>query len=148
MVEFERRWERCPCLSHRLSREWYGVTGDSYNTHVVPVIGAMTAGSYMAKYLDKAFMARRELEKLGVLRRWSTSRGWPGGGRLQLKQSEGAGGPGWSKRVMRPLASSVEVGGPDELMERFGEDLTLALSEKAKQRKGFREMERMVRHVN
>ena len=84
---FLRRFADCDCLSHAFSREWKEVTGDSWIVHAVPVTGAAGAGAYMAKYLAKEFDAERGKE-LGMRRRYSTSRGWPGSGKLKLAASD------------------------------------------------------------
>ena len=132
--KFRSRMEDCDCLSHRFSREWKAITkGESYIWFAIPVAGAAKAGSYMAKYLDKAFDGKRAGE-LGMKRRWSYSKGWPGGGRLRLAMSKDAGGPGWRwTQFYKGVDKDYDVeSGPNdpELMERHGEDMTLALSEK------------------
>lgn len=72
------RWYTCECLSHKASRIWWEITKDSWNTHVVPVLGERGAAAYMGKYLGKGFA-------LANGRRWSSSRGWPGAGRMRLQ---------------------------------------------------------------
>jgi len=82
------RFNSCACLSHRAARAWKAITG-SYIVHAIEVSGAKGAGRYMGKYLHKTF-----LDPV-FTRRWATSHGWPGAGKLQLKQTmEG----GWEKR--------------------------------------------------
>lgn len=76
---------------------WREVTGDSWIVHTVPVLGRRGAGSYLAKYMAKDHVQRGALVAAGFNRRWSTSRGWPGGGRIRLAQSKSAGGPGWDR---------------------------------------------------
>ena len=84
---FRRRFDTCECWSHQLSRVWKEVTGDSYIVHSVPVISARRAGAYLGKYMATDFEHRVAMEKLGFKRRWSTSAGWPGNGRLRLRQT-------------------------------------------------------------
>ncbi len=98
------------------------MTGDSYIVHVNPVVGAWKAGSYMAKYMVKEFESERA-KTLGMARRWSSSRGWPGSGRLCLAQTERGG---WTRSSFRfGNVDSDIVGGPAHLMRRSGDNLTL-----------------------
>ena len=83
-VYLRRLLDGCECLAHRFSRVWYGVTGDSFMVHASPVAGGRDPGDYMGKYLDKSFDAERA-KALGMRRRWSSSRGWPGSGRMRLE---------------------------------------------------------------
>lgn len=71
----------CQCMAHRISRQWFIVTGDSFIVHSGPILGASWAADYLAKYLEKAFHYR---EATGMERRWSTSREWPGIKRVRL----------------------------------------------------------------
>ncbi len=84
----------------------------------------------MGKYLSKTFAREERQETLGMERRWSSSRGWPGNSQLELAQtSEG----GWLKREFRPGHVDVEdLGGPEDLLERKGEDLVKEFTKKAK----------------
>ena len=94
--DYERRFADCECLAHTFSRAWYAVTGDSYIVHAIPVLGAKGGAAYMAKYVSKTFGMEGRLKALGMARRWSSSRGWPGSGRMRLAPSaEG----GWYERV-------------------------------------------------
>lgn len=52
--------------------------------HAVPVFSSSGSANYLAKYLIKGEMDRKALEELGFKRRFSISRGWPGGKRLRL----------------------------------------------------------------
>lgn len=97
-----RRFETCLCLAHVVARVWWMVTGDSYIVHTVAVTDAKGSGSYMAKYMTKSF-GKERARALGMSRRWSTSKGWPGNGRLQLAQTVGAG---WAQ--VEYLASTVD----------------------------------------
>ena len=101
-ARFLRTAGSCSCVSHALSAMWREVTGDSWVVHAVPVLGRRGAGSYLAKYMAKDHVQREALIEAGFNRRWSTSRGWPGGGRIRLAQSNSAGGPGWDRVDMIP----------------------------------------------
>ncbi len=94
--QYERRFETCECLAHSIARHWYAVTGDSYVVHATPVLGPRGAAAYMAKYLAKTFGNEGRLKSLGMARRWSSSRGWPGAGRQRLAPTVHEG---WYERV-------------------------------------------------
>lgn len=88
--------KECDCLEHVTAKLWYEATGDSYVVDAREVMGARGAAVYLAKYLTKSAMSFDRLEDLGFKRRWSRSRNWPGGEKLQLRQTvEG----GWAKIV-------------------------------------------------
>lgn len=83
--------------------------------------------------MEKSFAWDRRIELLGMERRWSSSLGWPGSGVLELaRTADGrAGGPGWEYQYFKPGHVDVEkLGGPEDLLERSGEDFVLAASEK------------------
>jgi len=121
---YQSNFERCGCLAHVWAREWKEVTGDSYIVHAIEVTGALAAASYMAKYMGKEFDGERA-KALGMARRWSTSRGWPGNGRLRLRQTEEGG---WARSTWAPHHVGEDIaGGPKALLVRSGLDLTLAL---------------------
>ncbi len=91
---FLRRWNTCPCLSHKLARVWSAVqNGESWIVHCVPVRGAGGAAVYLAKYMAKEFDGER-MEVLGMKRRFSKSRNWPSEPRARL---EGSHGKGWRR---------------------------------------------------
>ena len=96
--QYLRHWKTCDCLAHEFSRAWFSITGDSFIIHATPVLGARGAGAYMAKYMVKTFGAETRLKALGMARRWSSSRGWPGSGQLRLAPTEGCG---WTTRTFR-----------------------------------------------
>lgn len=127
---FRARLAVCTCLSHVWARAWIKVTGDSYICFVVPVVNARGAGSYLAKYLAKSLGVRKKLRSLGFVRRWSTSRGWPGNGRLRLKERN------WTRHVMYPGWSPRRPEGahPPSMMERTGALPLLTASEKGARR--------------
>ncbi len=54
--------------------------------HSIPVENTQGAGGYMSKYMQKEF--NEEVAKaLGMVRRWSNSRKWPGRGKIELKHT-------------------------------------------------------------
>lgn len=124
------RFDTCECLAHELARTWYGITGDSWIVHTVPVVGGEGAGGYMAGYLGKKFMSDERQELLGMSRRWSSSHGWPGSGKLKFKQTEEGG---WAERQFRKgHVDEGILGGPADLMIRVGENITLKKAETGK----------------
>ncbi len=129
---YRRVFDRCDCLSHRIARHWQGVTGDSYIVLGTPVTGAVGAGSYMGKYLGKEFDGARA-EVLGMARRWSNSRGWPGRGRRHLRQTDNGG---WDRHSFRWGHWDDDlVGGPVDLLERTGDELMKVLDERKARRR-------------
>ncbi len=134
------RLATCPCLAHTFAREWLAITGDSYIVFATPVTEPGTAGGYLAKYMEKTF------DGDWVTRRFSTSRGWPGGGRIRLAQTVDKGwdhivrwGPGRFDGV-RNLNAREE-----DLLERVGEDLTKEKALKSSKRRAQREYEGIIR---
>ena len=91
----------CDCLAHAVSRAWEEITGDSWVVHTMAVIGANRAGGYLCKYMGKEFDGERA-EALGMERRWSRSRDWPGIRRNRLAWSKAAGGIGFPRAVYSP----------------------------------------------
>ncbi len=144
IAQYRARFGTCHCLAHRIARQWYAVTGDSYIVHACEVLSGPYAGWYMGKYLDKTFLIEQRVERLGFARRWSTSAGWPTYGKAQLKQTtEG----GWEKREFRPgKVEEKDLGGPESLLERVGDPRVLAKIAKAKNQRSAIELERMTRH--
>ncbi len=145
MARFRRRMRDCSCMSHLFSREWLGLTGDSFMWFAVPVTNAATAGSYLSKYFAKDFDNERRKE-LGMSRRWSTSRGWPGNGRVRLVVPEG----GWSHIRKWPRSRFLDYGGnlnPHEgdLLERTGGERMLALTKRSAERAKVTEVKRRLR---
>ncbi len=96
IASYDKRWLDCECVAHEFSRTWFAVTGDSYVVHTTPVSNGLGAGNYMAKYLSKTFGSEARLKELGMSRRWSSSRGWPGSGQLRLDPSVNGE---WTERV-------------------------------------------------
>ena len=139
---YRRRFDACDCLSHSLARPWYELTGDSDIVHAIPVVGAEGAGGYMAKYLEKTFGMEDRLKAVGMSRRWSSNRGWPGAGRLRLKQTEDGG---WAQRKYekgRIPVESLVTGG--DISERAGEMLTKVYLDK---KAGMAAPKRLIRLV-
>lgn len=123
--EYIRRIPSCDCVAHIFARAWLAVTGDSFMCFAIEVDNAVGAGGYLAKYVDKTFVDR---EWKG--RRYTTSRQWPGGGKLQLRVTlEG----GWDHIRMWPGAKFGGMGekqlNPHEadLLDRVGTDLMFAI---------------------
>lgn len=106
---------------------WFEITGDSYIVHVMEIVGAAGAASYMAKYVAKTFDGRIA-EGLGMRRRWSSSGGFPFGGLIKLAQTEKGG---WKTRTWRKTIDG-EAGGPEDLLERVGDLEVLAMTRKRK----------------
>lgn len=128
--KYKERMDDCDCLAHELSRVWYSVTGDSWIVHATPVLSGDGAGAYLGKYMQKMLMTEGRSDILGMERRWSSSRGWPGSGRLRLAQTEKGG---WIAREFKHgFISDSDCGGPSDLLERSGDNLTIAHAEKAK----------------
>lgn len=82
---FLRRFDSCGCLSHMASRVWKEVTRDSYIVHAQGVVSPKGMGTYLAKYMMKDF----GMDRVAAMqsRRWANSRGWPGRGRLRLRNT-------------------------------------------------------------
>lgn len=129
----------CLCLSHRMSRVWESITG-AWHVHTAPVTGAAGAAGYLGKYLSKGAYVRQGLEALGFKRRWSSSRGWPGNGRLRLKQTmEG----GWDYVDMFPGAGRGRQHLEDHYTEvsdkglavRVGTDIAVALAKRGRMKR-------------
>ncbi len=123
---FDRRFDSCECVAHRIAREWYELTGDSRIVHANWVTSARKGANYLAKYLGKEFDAPRAAT-LGMARRWSSSRTWPGTGRLRLVQTD----RGWDRvRFSEGHIQEALTGGPDSLTARNGNDLTERIEER------------------
>ena len=92
--------------------------------------------------MEKTFAYGERESVLGMKRRWSTSLGWPGNGKLELKRTLGEG---WWRTQFRPgHVDDAELGGPQDLMERVGEDLVEAMRAKAAIRKVVTKMRRVL----
>lgn len=128
IVAYMDRFDSCECAAHCLAREWKAVTGDSWIVHTIAVTSAKGAGGYMAKYMGKEFNEERAAA-LGMVRRWSTSRSWPGSGRLRLLRTLGEG---WRRAVYAPWSVESDIeGGDSDLRDREGDSLDQRLAEKS-----------------
>ncbi len=129
----------CECLAHEMSRAWFAVTHDSWMVHAIPVTSGKGAGGYMAKYMGKEFDGERA-QALGMQRRWSTSRGWPGSGRLRLRATLRQD---WVRTTFRygHVESDIE-GGPVDLLEREGDSLDAERSRQRAVQRFLSEVER------
>ncbi len=124
---YDRRFDSCECMAHRIAYQWRKLTGDSRIVHANPVSEAAKAASYLCKYLDKDFDGTRAAN-LGMARRWSSSRGWPGRGRLRLLQTE----RGWDRvSFANGHLTATLLGGSDSLTARNGNDLTARIEKRA-----------------
>ena len=125
--QYLKRFDLCDCLSHRWARQWQKVTGDSYIVHATEVLGASGAAGYMGKYLLKTFGAEGRHGALGMKRRWSSSRGWPGSGRIRMAITD-------EKNWRRKLCHWEPGFLPDEYvqdgLERSGNEVVLELSKR------------------
>lgn len=130
MGRFRQRFDSCLCLSHRASRAWLAVTGSSEIVHSVPVLPGKNAGGYMGKYMLKNMSGYRGAA-LGMARRWSTSKGWPGSGQLRLKNHE------WSLVQFLPGHKlETEYTNDEGLLEREGTDVAMLAAEQRQRRAG------------
>ena len=90
----------------------------------------------MGKYLAKTFGAESRHKALGMLRRWSSSRGWPGSGRLRLAPTEQEG---WLYREYRagylPM-QDVDAG----TFAKVGDENTVAFFERTKTKQSARRL--------
>lgn len=144
LAKWKRRFYSCDCIAHELARHWKEITGDSYIVHGREVIGAEGAASYMGKYLTKTFGREDRTDFTGMVRRWSSSRGWPGNSDLHLRQTDTGG---WEERLFR--SGGIEerfLGGPDDLLERNGEDIVKQRVDKANTRKLVKDMRRYLNY--
>lgn len=127
-------------MAHVFSRAWYGVTGDSYVVHATAVRGAGNPGAYMGKYLAKTFGDNDRYKTLGMKRRWSSSRGWPGSGRLRLEPSLTKD---WKERAFSPRYLPMELRDPGTFT-RVGNMAVLEYTEKQKRKGGVNRVKRLL----
>jgi len=94
----------------------------------------------MGKYLAKTFAAQSRHEALGMTRRWSSSRDWPGSGRIRLEPSLTSD---WKERIFYNKKLETEhvdrgtftkVGSSDEMVAYFAKKAERQRSEKIKRR--------------
>jgi len=143
--KYRKAMDHCACLSHVWARHWYAVTGDSFIVHARPILGPNAVAWYMAKYLPKTFRDRDALTDRGFKRRWSSSRSWPGGGRLRLWTTTHEG---WSNISFtdHPCSRDLMARSDQSLLVRDGENLTLALAAKREKLRRLGTLERFA-HV-
>lgn len=122
-----KHFSSCDCLSHRLAREWQEVTGDSYIVHAMEVTGARGAAAYLGKYLLKTFGAEGRLAALGMKRRWSSSRGWPGSGRLRMKVTDEKL---WRRKLSYWTPGFLADDQIEDGLERSGNEVVMALTKR------------------
>ncbi len=94
----------------------------------------------MGKYLGKTFGTEGRLKALGMSRRWSSSRGWPGNGRMRLAPTEQGG---WKERVFeygKLAVEDVERG----TFTRVGNENTVAHFKKVDADRGPRLVRRLL----
>lgn len=133
-ARYNRRRATCQCLSHIFSRQWLDITGDSFMCFATEVTGGAGAGGYMGKYLDKGFTLER-----WPGRRYTSSRDWPGGGRLMLARTKGEGWA-WMRRWSAGSFTSTEDLNPREsdLLARVGTDLMVKITERESRKKAVK----------
>ena len=139
-AEYVDRMRWCECVAHVFSRAWWAITGDSFMVHGLEVDPGKRAGTYMAKYMHKTF------EREWVKRRYSTSRGWPAGGRMRLRATAEHR---WDYIRMWPPDRFPKYGelNPEEgdLLERVGEDVVAALERRWRNKAARREFDQIMR---
>lgn len=136
---YKARMDRCQCLSHVWGRAWRSVTGDSYICHAGVVKGPNSIGWYLGKYLQKGFREREDLEARGFKRRWSSSRGWPGSGRIRLARPYG----GWQVMYVAGRSRFHSMVDDGSTWPRVGKNLTLLLAAKRKRLNSHLRLERL-----
>ncbi len=145
VVRFMRRMASCTCVSHAMSRLWWAITGDSYIVHAEPVLSATRAANYISKYIAKTMHSREPFEAVGIYRRWSSSRGFPGAGRLRLAQTDRTG---WQRLEYQHGAlnfgwTAKELSAP-YLLERNGEDLRMRLTDQKSTQRAIGKLRRLI----
>ncbi len=139
-ARYVSRIPTCDCLAHVFARAWQVVTGDSYMVFAVPVFDAKGAGGYMAKYMAKRCRGTQ------TGRRYSTSRGWPGGKRPRLEVTLRGG---WDHIRMWPAGAfdSYQDWNPQEqdLLGRVGDADVVAILERHKVAAKRKQIERLRR---
>jgi len=116
------------CVQHWVALQWMGITNDSYVVDVSRIRNSAAVAGYTTKYLRKGMQSRQSLDDLGYKRRWSCSRNWPGGGKLQLRgTAEGV----WLRTNILPFGHTEvpEVHGDCHNLERVGTPLAIKIGE-------------------
>lgn len=146
---------QCPCVAHTIGRVWYELTG-AYIIDCKKVYAARGIATYLGGYLTKGYDDRSELEARGFLRRYSTSRNWPGNKRVRLRGTVEERWDGVT-RIPREtwnwqyLEGRIKNERPAEIMERVGTDLAHYLEERgvrARKRQVVKTLERIVNSGN
>lgn len=139
--EYLKNWEECGCLSHVVSRLWYKITGDSWVVHAKQVDSS--PGDYMGKYLEKTFLSHGELARRGFKRRWSSSRGYPGSGRMRLLRT---GTEGWQRvdHVSARVAKDLMDRNDPNLLIRVGNHEMVKLVAKGRKAGIVRKLKRLL----
>ncbi len=98
------------------------------------------AANYLAKYMRKTFTSGAPRKN----RRYTTSRDWPGGEKLQLAVTKEGG---WShiRQWGQDRFNSLENLNPreEDLLKRVGDDITMAISLRKEKRRAIREYKEM-----
>jgi hypothetical protein len=125
----KERWETCDCLTHRMSRHWYALTGDSWVVFGEPVTGAETAGKYLSKYMAKDMPHSRDygqmMDILGFSRRWSCSQDWPRDEKIQTLLTKSGNPPKttwypYNNQLAQRVRQSEASGEGDWILRRGG----------------------------
>lgn len=64
-------------LAREFRDDWHTASGGSFVVDARPAWGPRAGAHYLAKYFEKQWEKRKELERLGFARRYSRSQGWP-----------------------------------------------------------------------
>ncbi len=94
----------------------------------------------MAKYLAKTFGAEGRHKALGMSRRWSSSRGWPGSGRMRLEPTEGSG---WEERIFAYGYLTADLVDSGTFL-RVGNENTVAYFDKERAVRGPKKIRRLL----
>lgn len=76
-----------------MARHWHDITGTSFVVDCQDIRSPTGIAYYLQKYFAKTFEDRVQLEALGHMRRWSSSKNWPRIERLHLVGTD----QGWHK---------------------------------------------------
>lgn len=137
---YRQRFDTCDCLAHRFARPWKEVTGDTYIVHAERIWSPEKAAVYLCKYMFKDFDGPRALE-LGMERRWSSSRGWPGTGRLGLVYKD------WQLIMVHPGMRGEEGSNDPALTEREGPAALMELATKWGRTRSARKLIKVIRNA-
>ncbi len=111
--------------------------------HGMQVDPGKRAGAYMSKYLHKTF------ERPWLTRRFSTSRGWPGGGRMRLLATVERRWDYIRRWPPDRFRKNDDLNPREEdLLVRVGEDIVRSLELRNRKRKATREHGQMIRRYS